>query len=347
MFDSVILDVAVGVIFSFLTISLVSSAVLEAISSVLGWRAESLRDGVQQLVNDPDFKGLALQLYQHAAINPRGVLTSQTLSANPAAVDLRACPAYIEASQFATALMDILGLSNGGVQNTPPNTPTDALKAAVDLALQQNPQLKKLLTGIVERSKGDLGKIETALAAWFNNGMDRLSGAYKRRTQLVTFIVALGLAAVLNVDTIRIARVLWEQPALANKLIVPTEVAAKLAAQGGLESTTESTSTAPAASADKATSRNEAPQKQPIGNAEADRTLDVLTKYLPVGWSGESWPLEDDPMHWLLAVVGWLITAIATLFGAPFWFDTLQAVVRLKGTGPSPMDKRSKRAASA
>ncbi len=69
MFSSSIFDVAIGVIFGFLVVSLVSSAVLEAISSALKWRAKDLRQGVQQLVNDPDFDGLALKLYQHAAIN--------------------------------------------------------------------------------------------------------------------------------------------------------------------------------------------------------------------------------------------------------------------------------------
>jgi hypothetical protein len=37
---------------------------------------------------------------------------------------------------------------------------------------------------------------------------------------------------------------------------------------------------------------------------------------------------------------GWLVTALATLFGAPFWFDVLQSVTRLKGAGPSPMERK-------
>jgi hypothetical protein len=45
--------------------------------------------------------------------------------------------------------------------------------------------------------------------------------------------------------------------------------------------------------------------------------------------------------------LGWLVTAFATLFGAPFWFDTLQGFVRLKGAGPSPQEKTDKTAASA
>jgi hypothetical protein len=42
-----------------------------------------------------------------------------------------------------------------------------------------------------------------------------------------------------------------------------------------------------------------------------------------------------------------LITAFAALFGAPFWFDTLQLIIRLKGAGPSPQEKKSGAAAAA
>jgi len=46
-------------------------------------------------------------------------------------------------------------------------------------------------------------------------------------------------------------------------------------------------------------------------------------------------------------VAGWLITAFAALFGAPFWFDTLQQFVRLKGSGPSPLEKQNNTGAAA
>lgn len=35
-------------------------------------------------------------------------------------------------------------------------------------------------------------------------------------------------------------------------------------------------------------------------------------------------------------VFGWLLTALATSLGAPFWFDTLQKCLRLRTAGPKP-----------
>jgi hypothetical protein len=49
----------------------------------------------------------------------------------------------------------------------------------------------------------------------------------------------------------------------------------------------------------------------------------------------------------LWSFFGWLITAFAALFGAPFWFDVLQSVIRLKGSGPSPAEKANKQAAAS
>lgn len=35
-------------------------------------------------------------------------------------------------------------------------------------------------------------------------------------------------------------------------------------------------------------------------------------------------------------MAGWLITATTALFGAPFWFDLMQRVVRMRATGTKP-----------
>ena len=54
------------------------------------------------LVNDPNFTGLAKELYSHALISPLG----------PGAADpLKNAPAYIDKTQFAEALLEITGLS--------------------------------------------------------------------------------------------------------------------------------------------------------------------------------------------------------------------------------------------
>ena len=329
MFGSTVLDVAAGIIFGFLAISLFTSAAVEAINSALNVRVKNLRKGIMALVNDPNFSGLAKELYAHALISPLG-----PGAANP----LKNAPAYIDKTQFAEALLDITGLSAA----TPaPAEQAPAVQALAELKARMgklnaeadiDPQIKQMLQGMVTRCGGHMNRLKTDLANWFDNAMDRLSGHFKRRTQLMTFFIALIAAFLVNLDTIRVATLVWEQPALAEKL-------------------------------DNA--QFPATEPQTLGDAvAADKQVFAAVGALaqegfPVGWPpGHFLDIQDEKGNWealwaarpsilYRPLLGWFITAVAALFGAPFWFDMLQSIIRLKGAGPSPEDKASGRAASS
>jgi hypothetical protein len=65
---------------------------------------------------------------------------------------------------------------------------------------------------------------------------------------------------------------------------------------------------------------------------EADRQITTLQ--YPVGWYD---PTAKKPRDWSWQfVVGALITAISISMGGTFWFDALQNLVRIRGTGPKP-----------
>jgi hypothetical protein len=312
MFNSSVLDVALGVVFAFLAVSLITSAVVEAINSIFKLRSRSLLSGVKALVNDPNFTGLAIALYRHAAVNPRSGGAS---TAGGTDAPLKNTPAYIQPRQFANALLDITGLSAASATEAaraPGPQAVEALTNALDTSLADatNPQIKQLLTDIVQLTRGDIEQVRTETAAWFDGAMDRVGGAFKRWTQLISFIIAFLLAGALNVDTINVATVLWAQPTVANHLQV-------------------------LACADK-----DCPD---MAKSAAD-VIAALDNTLPIGWPpGRLQTFEGYP--WA-ALLGWLVTAFATLFGAPFWFDMLQGFVRLKGAGPSPAEKQDGSAAA-
>jgi hypothetical protein len=197
MFGSTILDLAIGVVFSFLMISLVTSAVTETFASGLTWRANTLLKGVKDLLNDPNFNGLALSIYNHSAVNAlsSGQATSEA--------SLTAKPSYIDAKQFASALLD--------VANVAPGVTVPAMQAQIN-ATVTDPQLNTMLNGIVARTGGNINRVRDEIANWFDTGMNRVAGAYKRKTQFWGFLIAMALAVCLNVDTVRIARTLWQRP---------------------------------------------------------------------------------------------------------------------------------------
>jgi len=90
--------------------------------------------------------------------------------------------------------------------------------------------------------------------------------------------------------------------------------------------------------------------------ADAQAAVAALAQ-LPIGWLDSTNPFTTaGPIHvhigtfsftpsaFVAHVVGWLLTASAALFGAPFWFDLLQRVVQLRSTGPKPDAGGEKRA---
>jgi hypothetical protein len=387
-FENEILNVVIGVVFGFLAISLFASAAVEAANSFLKLRAVNLKSGILELVNDKEFTGLAKLLYEHAYVSPLGpgVRTSDTNGAipttrNPAYDNRKNLPSYIEKSQFAAALLDVLKLTEQHVENIAKNrSPSEAIAAfSAKIETLENTikdasgtvekiecrQLKQLLNGIVARSAGQINRIEADVAEWFDSSMDRLSGGFKRRAQFYTFLVALVFAAVVNVDTIRIGTAVWEHPTIVRNLdfsktsggLTSLALKQKKRDENQQAGGTSSSQPAPAASPDDQ-------GVNPVTEEDVAYIISAMTEAgLPVGWApghvlevndghGHWAPLvssRDELLHWPLwrSALGWFITAIAALFGAPFWFDSLQKLVRLKGSGPSPDEKTDKNAAAA
>jgi len=211
MFDTILVSFGIRFGAFFLVQGLLVAICVEIIASIFKFRARQLSKGIGELLNDPQFRGIAGELYAHAAINPRGPGVG---------VSRRNGPSYIDPPLFADALMDLTGISQqianavGRAAEPSETRPTlAALNGAVTVKCKQinNPQLEILLTGIVNRSFGEVDKIRTYLSSWFDAAMDRVSGAYKRWTQLFVYVVALILAIGLNLDAITIFKLLWTQ----------------------------------------------------------------------------------------------------------------------------------------
>jgi hypothetical protein len=75
-----------------------------------------------------------------------------------------------------------------------------------------------------------------------------------------------------------------------------------------------------------------AAQISAVPTAANKETIDMLFS-LPIGWEHFP-PLWDG--NFALQMAGWVITTSSTLFGAPFWFSTLQRIMQLRGTGAKP-----------
>ena len=277
MFGSTILDVAIGIVFIYLLISLVISAINELIAAILKSRAANLSKGIQVLLQDPSQAGWVARLYQHPLI--------QSLSAP------NSKPSYIPSRTFALALLDLIA----------PAT-VDGTRTVADLKTGMTnlpAPLQRTLTTLLDEAQHDVERLKTQIEIWFNNGMDRASGWYKRKTQWIQFFLGLSLVIALNIDSVHIGRALF---------------AVNSPLRGSLVESAKSFVAEPGGA------------NRPI----KDVVDAISTASLPIGWS--EIPKRDQ---WLTMALGWLITAFAVSLGAPFWFDLLNKFINVTGVRKS------------
>ena len=181
MFGSQILDVVIGIVFIYLLLSLICSALNELISRIFSMRAKNLEQGIGNLLNDPEFIGYAKDFYNHPLIKSlerKGKI-----------------PSYIPSRTFALVLMDVIGWAESG-------SGSKRLKSfRSTVAKIANNDLKRALLVYIDEAENNIKKLVENIEEWFDNAMQRVSGWYKRKAQLIILFLALAICALFNADT--------------------------------------------------------------------------------------------------------------------------------------------------
>jgi hypothetical protein len=323
LFGSNLLEVAIGVVFVYLLLSLLCSAFCELIESVIRFRARDLERGIGRLFNDP---GLAKDLFNHPLIKPLGQK-----------------PSYIPARTFSLALWNLATTEAAKGKEVAAGVTQD-LKSIRNLIASLDEQkygkIKTSLLTLIDEAGTDINKARANIEGWYNDAMDRVSGWYKRRTHWILIVMGLIAAMLLNVDTINVTRALWYNDTLRHSVVAASENYIK----------------PPTPTTDKTGTDAEAQAK-----AAFEKVIDVRGEInklgLPIGWVYKPDRSDDkyrdnqalydkdladygkDPRrfpeggyNWLLKVLGILFTALAVSQGAPFWFDLLNKFMVVRST---------------
>jgi hypothetical protein len=334
-----ILDVAIGLFFGYLVLSLAVTAANEMSAAWFRRRAWMLRKGIANLLDDD---GLADRLYEHPLIRSlssgAGLLSRFPLLRRLVGRG----PSYVRSRTFAMALLDVLQ-AEGGHQ-------------------AEGSSVQRTLALLRREAGDDPDRFRANIETWFNDSMERVSGWYKRRTQALLLIWAAVVTISTNSDTLVIAKALWRDPALRQTLVARAErYAAEQPAPG----------TAPIVVANDG-----APPPPPLppdqqaevdfveASAQYDAVIaDLAELQLPIGWEAPSTAVDGDTSirlvtdtatddwpgaiwepggvsRWMQALnqhfVGWVLTILAVSLGAPFWFDTLNRIITIRGAGKAP-----------
>jgi len=324
LFNSITLDVMIGLVFVYLLLAVLCTTVNEWLAGLMKLRSKNLAAAIKQLLDSQPGPGgdagwFLKKFYEHPLI--AGMLKPGTTGA-------AAHPSYLPSRTFATTVMDIVTAQKPG------KIEFKDLESGIN-ALPDG-DVKKALLALIQNS-GDLDQAQKNIETWFDDTMDRASGWFKRRTQVVTVLVAIVLTGLTNADTINIVRTLWKNPTQRALLVKQAE---KRVAEGKKEdsSTSEDVSVA-------YKDKNNPLKPTKIAKPSKDE-LDALGGVL--GWpekcpASESQAKDAQPkdckekeVNWGNRLLGWFLTVIAVSLGAPFWFDILNKFINIRDAGKKP-----------
>ena len=273
MLDHPIIDVAIGLIFLYVILSLVCSSIQEILASFLALRSKNLEKGIKNLIGDEYTKAM----YNHPLI--KGLRKPDKL------------PSYIKPEIFTTALLEVVAKDKVGKSAV--ELTAEELREAIGKIDTNNPA-RDLLLSLVGKGEHAVDVFRKQLAEWYDEGMDRVSGWYKRQVKYCLLGISVVVTAAVNADSIHIAKQLWKSDALRAVIVAEAERAAK--------------------------------------NAETNQgeiQIDLLKQLetFPIGYSAgfQGFSIE--------MFVGWVLSIAAISLGAPFWFDLLSKISHLRGSG--------------
>jgi hypothetical protein len=354
------LDVAVGLIFVYLLVSLFVTALNEYVSSFLNKRSEYLLSRVQSLLGGDgsekktgEWSPEMCSVWNHPLISAlKSHQTTEDHCTKRGAL-LKNAPSYIPGKTFAVALTETLKPSENA------HLTFTQLKTAVS-GIENNEALKKALLPMIDDAEGKVEVFQQRVATWFDGAMDRTSGSYKRWIHRLTFWAGFAVAVAFNVNSLQLIDNLWRDPVARAGLVAQASVTAK-SADDVQSAQAQLTPPAPAAAGgDEAA----APDAEPECNCEGNQNAADLAQDLPlpIGWSQEGLcALVHEPLSSLppskrpatvckapyrsawsatvkifLTVLGLAITGLAVSLGSPFWFGILQSVTNIRSTGIKP-----------
>jgi ribosomal 50S subunit-associated protein YjgA (DUF615 family) len=92
------------------------------------------------------------------------------------------------------------------------------VRHALDNADGKLKDLARTLSPLLEDAANDVDRFRRNVEIWFNDGMDRVAGWYKRHTTAWQAVIGFILAVALNVDALQIVRTLYRDPALRQSI---------------------------------------------------------------------------------------------------------------------------------
>jgi hypothetical protein len=330
MFNSPILNLVILLSFTYFIGSLMLSAIHESIAAGLKVRGRDLKKTLQNLLNDP----------QWTAFVKGSIFKSQHIQS--LMNNAKQFPSYIPAQNFVLTIIEQIGHGSYTAANITAGIANSPLPASMKQVLND---LWQQAGSSVTATQTQLAAFETRLENYYNNAMERATGWYKRKTRRMLLVIGFLLAALLNIDTIKITNDALNDK---NKLVETVDNIVKLmpdlkpgeaiaitvgADTAEIAVTTDSSAVIKPDSVIKA-GGEKIKKLQFVYNETGGYQMGYKTgKYFNDWWDKNG----NGPKVLFFKLLGLLITCFALQLGSNYWFDLLNKTVNMRATGKKPV----------
>lgn len=334
MTGNIALDVVIGLVFIYTLYSLLTTTIVEIIATYFQLRARNLAKSIVRMLDDDNQTILSKKFYETPLI--------KYMSSGFWRIYNK--PSYIHASNFSKALFDVLKDEvDGDVK------PSDKIRTA--LIKYNETQTGKFLLSLLDDAENDLVKFTKSVETWFDDTQERAAGWYKRRITFITFLVGLVIAILFNIDTIQISGNLSKNPKIREQYV---KMAGQLAGDTTLMKSAYDKDLAKKLEKDSVFIKSKKIKNaQELKKQIADSvnkvvlngqkvllnrmdTLCAYTEKSEVVLTAKRTKWKFSSRDSWMNLLGCLLTAIALSLGAPFWFDLLNKLMKLRGAVAKP-----------
>ncbi|MDC7676415.1 hypothetical protein [Asticcacaulis machinosus] len=217
------IEVAAGLVFVYLLISVITTIARESLEGFVKSRGRMLERGITEMLGRHHGRGaekyaLVKEFYTHPLIQSlyQGDYSTPDKRKFRAGRNL---PSYISSNSFAAALLDIVA-DKGGYSTVEGRDVNNLLEASERL---EDQRLKKVVQFALCSSGGDYVQAQKQIENWYDASMVRVSGWYRRDTHKIVFWSGLAASVILNINTFVIADSLYRDPTLRKVAVAKAE----------------------------------------------------------------------------------------------------------------------------
>jgi len=300
MLNSTVLDIAISLIFVYITLSLICMTITEAVTRVFSSRKSVFEKTIGNVLKNFTGSNDAINLFMERLQLYYGAEDKDTEWRNKKNLKIKSF-SNIPTQTIATVMLDVINHYNKGSKTET----TTLAKLVGNLTIPA----KKGKSNLEEMKNNLISKVED----WVTPLMDKVAETYKKNAERYALIVAIFVVLFNNADTISMTEKIKQDTFNRAVLTKPAEeLASKLLSAKNTNNTEE------------------------VITQDLVLIQDSGVPFGPESWLYDLKVLDqktklEDIIFWIFNKLCGLIATIALVsLGAPFWLNALKKIVELK-----------------